>query len=127
MGQVHRASLGGREVAVKVRYPGVLQTLDADPRQLRLIAGLAPADPLAHRDRSLRVGRPIGADVAESEGRRDFRATKDGDLHRIHVGPHIHVPGHHHDRGGDPGLGLAGGGAGRVVTAAGAQAEGREG
>jgi hypothetical protein len=34
-----------------------------------------------------RMGRPIGADVAESEGRRDFRATKEGDLHRIHLGP----------------------------------------
>ncbi|MCA8966074.1 MAG: META domain-containing protein [Planctomycetes bacterium] len=34
-----------------------------------------------------RLGRPIGADVAESEGRRDFSATKDGDLHRIRIGP----------------------------------------
>jgi len=33
-----------------------------------------------------RMGRPIGADVAESEGRKDFRATKQGDLHRIQVG-----------------------------------------
>lgn len=33
-----------------------------------------------------RMGRPIGADVSESEGRHDFRATKDGDLHRISVG-----------------------------------------
>jgi len=33
-----------------------------------------------------RMGRPLGADVAQSEGRRDFRATKDGDLHRISVG-----------------------------------------
>lgn len=33
-----------------------------------------------------RMGRPIGADVAESEGRHDFRATKDGDLHRIRIG-----------------------------------------
>ena len=33
-----------------------------------------------------RMGRPIGADVAESEGRHDFRATKSGDLHRIRVG-----------------------------------------
>ena len=34
-----------------------------------------------------RMGRPIGADVAQSEGRHDFRATKQGDLHRIQVGP----------------------------------------
>jgi hypothetical protein len=34
-----------------------------------------------------RMGRPIGADVAQSEGRREFRATKEGDLHRIRVGP----------------------------------------
>lgn len=33
-----------------------------------------------------RMGRPIGADVAESEGRRDFRATKQGDLYRIRIG-----------------------------------------
>jgi heat shock protein HslJ len=33
-----------------------------------------------------RMGRPLGADVAESEGRLDFRATKDGDLHRIRIG-----------------------------------------
>ncbi len=34
-----------------------------------------------------RMGRPLGADVAESEGRRDFGATKEGDVHRIRVGP----------------------------------------
>jgi hypothetical protein len=33
-----------------------------------------------------RMGRAIGADVSESEGRHDFHATKDGDLHRIRVG-----------------------------------------
>ncbi|MCK6553576.1 META domain-containing protein [Candidatus Binatia bacterium] len=33
-----------------------------------------------------RMGRPIGADVSESEGRLEFEATKDGDLHRIRVG-----------------------------------------
>jgi heat shock protein HslJ len=33
-----------------------------------------------------RMDRPIGADVSESEGRYDFQATKDGDLHRIRVG-----------------------------------------
>lgn len=32
-----------------------------------------------------RMGRPIGADVSESEGRHDFQATKDDDLHRIRV------------------------------------------
>jgi hypothetical protein len=33
-----------------------------------------------------RMGRPIGADVAQSEGRLDFRATNEGDLHRVRVG-----------------------------------------
>ena len=33
-----------------------------------------------------RMGRPIGADVSESEGRLEFRATKEGDLHRIRIG-----------------------------------------
>jgi heat shock protein HslJ len=32
------------------------------------------------------MGRPIGADVSESEGRLEFRATKDGDVHRIRIG-----------------------------------------
>jgi hypothetical protein len=33
-----------------------------------------------------RMGRLLGADVAESEGRLDFRATKAGDLYRIRIG-----------------------------------------
>jgi len=33
-----------------------------------------------------RMGRPIGTDVSESEGRLEFSATKDGDLHRIRIG-----------------------------------------
>jgi heat shock protein HslJ len=33
-----------------------------------------------------RMGRPIGADVSESEGPLDFTATKEGDLHRVRVG-----------------------------------------
>jgi hypothetical protein len=32
------------------------------------------------------MGRPIGADVSELEGRLEFRATKEGDLHRIRIG-----------------------------------------
>jgi predicted unusual protein kinase regulating ubiquinone biosynthesis (AarF/ABC1/UbiB family) len=41
IGQVHRASFGGREVAVKVQYPGVRATFEADLKQLRRIAGIA--------------------------------------------------------------------------------------
>ncbi|MCA9489921.1 MAG: AarF/ABC1/UbiB kinase family protein, partial [Myxococcales bacterium] len=41
IGQVHRASFGGREVAVKVRYPEVRETLEADTRQLGAIARVA--------------------------------------------------------------------------------------
>lgn len=33
-----------------------------------------------------RMGRPIGADVSESEGRLDFRASKQVDLHRVRIG-----------------------------------------
>lgn len=33
-----------------------------------------------------RMGRPLGADVSESEGRLEFSATKDGDMHRIRIG-----------------------------------------
>ncbi len=41
IGQVHRASFRGREVAVKVRYPGVRETLEADTRQLDALARVA--------------------------------------------------------------------------------------
>lgn len=51
---------------------------DQAPGGLRLIAGLAPADPLAHRDRSLRIGRPIGA--AE---RLDLNRASAEDLARL--------------------------------------------
>ena len=37
-----------------------------------------------------RMGRAIGADVSEAEGRHDFQATKDGDLHRIRVGNELY-------------------------------------
>lgn len=33
-----------------------------------------------------RMGRPIGADVSEAEGRLEFRATKEHDLHLIRIG-----------------------------------------
>lgn len=41
VGQVHRAKLRGAEVAVKVRYEGVRETLLADTRQLGAIASVA--------------------------------------------------------------------------------------
>lgn len=41
IGQVHRARVRATEVAVKVRYPGVRETFEADVRQLRAIASLA--------------------------------------------------------------------------------------
>jgi len=41
IGQVHRGRVDGREVAVKVRYPGVRETLDGDLSRLRPIARLA--------------------------------------------------------------------------------------
>ncbi|MCB9684185.1 MAG: AarF/ABC1/UbiB kinase family protein [Alphaproteobacteria bacterium] len=41
IGQVHRASFRGREVAVKVRYPEVRETLEADTRQIGAIARVA--------------------------------------------------------------------------------------
>jgi predicted unusual protein kinase regulating ubiquinone biosynthesis (AarF/ABC1/UbiB family) len=41
IGQVHRATLRGVPVAVKVRYPGVRETLESDTRQLGAIAKLA--------------------------------------------------------------------------------------
>jgi len=41
IGQVHRARHAGAEVAVKVRYPSVARTFDADLRQLRRIASVA--------------------------------------------------------------------------------------
>ena len=41
IGQVHRASVGGQEVAVKVRYPGVSDSFDADMAVMHRFAGLA--------------------------------------------------------------------------------------
>jgi heat shock protein HslJ len=33
-----------------------------------------------------RLGKAIGADISEADGRVEFKATKDGDLHRIRIG-----------------------------------------
>ena len=41
IGQVHRAEVAGRPVAVKVRYPDVAETLDGDLGVLERVAGLA--------------------------------------------------------------------------------------
>ena len=41
IGQVHRARLGGTDVAVKVRYPDVGDSFDEDMARIRRIAGLA--------------------------------------------------------------------------------------
>jgi predicted unusual protein kinase regulating ubiquinone biosynthesis (AarF/ABC1/UbiB family) len=41
IGQVHRASVGGLPVAVKVRYPGIEEVLRTDVRQLQGIARIA--------------------------------------------------------------------------------------
>ena len=43
IGQVHRASVTGTEVAVKVQYPHVRETFDLDMRQLRRLARVASA------------------------------------------------------------------------------------
>ncbi len=40
LGQVHRARAGGRELAVKLQYPAMASTVQADLRQLRLLLGL---------------------------------------------------------------------------------------
>jgi aarF domain-containing kinase len=41
IGQVHRATLNGKPVAVKVQFPGVANSIDADLSALRRIAGIA--------------------------------------------------------------------------------------
>lgn len=41
IGQVHRARFEGREVAVKVQYPGIAEVLAADARHLRRLGRLA--------------------------------------------------------------------------------------
>ena len=41
IGQVHRAHFAGAPVAVKVRYPGVADTFDADMGRLDALAGIA--------------------------------------------------------------------------------------
>jgi predicted unusual protein kinase regulating ubiquinone biosynthesis (AarF/ABC1/UbiB family) len=42
LGQVHGARLGARELCVKVRYPGIAASVDADLRALRTIARILP-------------------------------------------------------------------------------------
>jgi len=42
--------------------------------------------PRAGSGATFSMGRPIGADVSELEGRLEFRATMEVDLHRIRIG-----------------------------------------
>ncbi|MBK7891391.1 MAG: AarF/ABC1/UbiB kinase family protein [Bdellovibrionales bacterium] len=39
IGQVHRASLNGREVAIKVQYPGIAESIESDLKILKTLAG----------------------------------------------------------------------------------------
>lgn len=39
IGQVHRASLDGREVAIKIQYPGIAESIDSDLKILKTLAG----------------------------------------------------------------------------------------
>src|SRR3954462_1794122 len=70
IGQVHRAKLlDGREVAVKIQYPGIAEALDADLRNagtiVRLARAIAPGlDAKAHR-RELRQRVVEGLDPEE--------------------------------------------------------------
>lgn len=38
IGQVHRAKLNGRDVAIKIQYPGIVDTIDSDLRILKTLA-----------------------------------------------------------------------------------------
>ncbi len=67
IGQVHKARLAdGREVAVKVQYPGVIDSIDSDMKNLRHL---------------LRLGRmyitPAKADEFTAEARRSIMAESD--------------------------------------------------
>jgi predicted unusual protein kinase regulating ubiquinone biosynthesis (AarF/ABC1/UbiB family) len=92
IGQVYRAQLGdGREVAVKVQYPGVAAAVRADMQNLGLILRLAKRiapgmDPQA-----------IGAEIRnriEEELDYELEAQNQRTLARIFRGhPFIHIPG----------------------------------
>ncbi|MEQ1567394.1 MAG: AarF/UbiB family protein [Myxococcota bacterium] len=95
VGQVHRATLRGAPVAVKVRYPGVRESLGADVRQLEWIGRLA----------SLGTSVDGPALVAELRDRLleecDYRneATTTERFGSFFTGdPQIHVPAVHRDR-----------------------------
>src|SRR6187397_1033639 len=91
IGQVHRAELlDGREVAVKIQYPGIAEALDADLRNagtiVRLARALAPgldAKAIAHEIRE-RVMEELDYEY-EAQNQRSFaRAYRDH--------PFIYVP-----------------------------------
>ena len=98
IGQVHAAHLAnGREVAVKVQYPGVAEAIDADLRNTELLAAVLKLGKSLLRDLAPNLdARAVAEEVRERIGEElDYHVELANqqhfvDLYRGH--PTIHVP-----------------------------------
>lgn len=98
IGQVHAAHLhDGREVAVKVQYPGVAEAIDADLRNTELLAAVLKMGKSMLREFAPNLdARAVAEEIRERIGEElDYRIEAANqqhfvDLYRDH--PTIHVP-----------------------------------
>lgn len=90
IGQVHRARHAGREVAVKVQYPGVADTVESDVARLRAVARIASlgsaVDGLAVVEELRERFAEECSYVREAEAQRAFRRAFADD-------PGVAIPG----------------------------------
>lgn len=93
LGQVHRARLGGEEVAVKVQRPGILETIEADVALMMQLAAL-----LERRVEGWEVHQPTRAvkefqDTIREELDYEVEAAhQERFLRRYQGDPTVHVP-----------------------------------
>lgn len=102
IGQVHRGiSSDGREVAIKIQYPGALQAIKSDFKQMarlaRLFGILAPGLDIKPLLREMEDRLTDELDyIRESQAQRTFAAAYEGDPeflipHVLAAGPHVIV------------------------------------
>lgn len=94
IGQVHRAVLDGREVAVKVQYPGIAEAVDTDMRNLSvltpLLSRLAPGTDmraLMHELRE-RIGEELDYEIEAAQHRQIERLFRG---HPSVIVPKVHT------------------------------------
>jgi predicted unusual protein kinase regulating ubiquinone biosynthesis (AarF/ABC1/UbiB family) len=92
IGQVHRAVLrDGREVAVKVQYPGVGEAIGADLDNAEMLYGLLSSFALKGLDTKALVDE-LRARMGEELDYRHEAANQQEFARRFHEHPFIHVP-----------------------------------